>query len=494
MVKYKERGSMLPRITEDGTTLASPWKYYSLNAAGEEVKNLKADGFTFKSVGTGVIGIMGSFKTEDLGVVAGQILRLSAMSNPKGLKLSMICQRADGINVGSWSVYPAGTGDPAVNASYTEIEIHSEASYVYIQISNTTTSPNGVDIVVSEIDLQVEATATTNKLMLQRRPKGSISNIRWQNVAELTSSTGYVNQLAGAMPWSHSTTSGETVEVIGEHTMFWSFLPTRNAFNYNLTLSPNTTYTLSAKEVSPNAQVYVRVTDGAGTHNYYMLRDGIKTITFTTPATFHATTAPMVVVNVRDGQETGVGNALMVKEVMLNIGSTALSYEPFQASRKDGYFEDRTAGAGDVEYRIVATNYSTGATSVSNNLSTTNILNDTILSDPANPNNFIVLPYVTARSHDKGRHSTLLKFAGRLRPVREYGGQRSIELKLDWYARTWNEAVLYEDWFLDVGAFLYRDATGRYFYATADEVSTSDELVNGFRQSTTLTETDFNGI
>lgn len=494
-IDYKERGSILPRITDDGITLAAPWQYYSLNAAGEVVKDLKPDGFTFRSVGTGVIGIMAHVRLSDYGLVAGQILRLSAMSVPKGLKVTMACRRADGSTVGTTGVYPANTSDPAVNAGYTEVEIPTGAEYVYLQISNTTTPTNGVDIVVSNIDLQVDSTATTNKLILQRRSKGSISTSSWSNVTELTSKVNYnTNQLAGSMPWSHNVTSGEVVENIDDHSMFWSFMPTRNVFTYDLTLQPNTTYTLSCKSVSPNGQLYVRITDSANANSYYFLRDGVTSTTFTTPSAFHTTTKPYVAINVRDGQETGAGNALMIREAMLNVGSTALPYEPFQTSRIDGSYVDKTANGGDVEYRIIAVNNSTGATSAGNMISTTNTFEDAILSDPKFPDKFITLKYVTARNHDRGRSSSLLRFAGRTKPVREYSNQRSLELKLDWYTPSWTDVVAYEDWFIETGVFLYRDSFGRRFYATSDKVSTSDELVYGFKQSTVITETDYSEI
>jgi len=493
-IDYKEIGNMLPRITEDGVTLAKPWEYYSLNAAGEEVKNLKPDGFTMRTVGTGVVGIMTTLRLADYGLLPKQIVRLSAMSNPKGLKVSMVCKQSDMVTIGSWGVYPASSSDPAVPAGYCEVEIPSSgAEYLYIQISNTTTSPNATDIVISNIDLRVESVATpANKLVLQRRPKGNFSTSSWENVTEITVRSNYTNQMALPFPWTHTATSGEVVEYICDHCLFWSFPATRNTFSQDLTLQTNTTYTLSCKDATSNSQTYVRITDTGGSHTYYFLRDGTKSITFTTPSAFNATTKPILAVNVRDNQETGVANSLIVREIMLNQGSTALPYEPYQTSRMDGSYIDKTASGGDIEYRLVAVNTSTGNTSPGNMVSTTNTFEDTILSNPKNPDDYIVLKYVTARNHSRSRTSSLLRFAGRVNPVREYGVQRSLELSLDWYAAKFSDAVAYEDWFIENGIFLYRDNAGRYFYATADDVTTNDEPVSGFRQSTTITETDYN--
>lgn len=155
---------------------------------------------------------------------------------------------------------------------------------------------------------------------------------------------------------------------------------------------------------------------------------------------------------------------------------------------------DFTAPTGDnnLAYRIRATNsdgtsgvvYSSGYNVSLSCLDFSSVADIEMTNDP------IYMKYATSRSGDRGRQTSLHKFAGRTYPVREQSGQYMEKVQVDWYVETYADYLEFAAMMNDRD-FWYRDNSGRSFHASTENVNISDhQVLNGFTCSATLTRID----
>lgn len=154
---------------------------------------------------------------------------------------------------------------------------------------------------------------------------------------------------------------------------------------------------------------------------------------------------------------------------------------------------DYTAPTGDIQlaYRIKATNANgSGAVYSAVQYITLTCLDFSSVAKTDETWNPLVMKYATSRSGDRGRQTSLHRFAGRTYPVREQARQYEEKVQVEWYVETYTEVLDFYATMVD-NDFWYRDNSGRSFHASTENLNVSDHpVLNGFTCSATLTRID----
>ncbi|HHQ8913266.1 TPA: hypothetical protein ACSVZR_003523 [Bacillus cereus] len=154
---------------------------------------------------------------------------------------------------------------------------------------------------------------------------------------------------------------------------------------------------------------------------------------------------------------------------------------------------DYTAPTGDIQlaYRIKATNANgSGAVYSAVQYITLTCLDFSSVAKTSETWNPLIMKYATSRSGDRGRQTSLHRFAGRTYPVREQARQYEEKVQVEWYVETYTEVLDFYATMVD-NDFWYRDNSGRSFHASTENLNVSDHpVLNGFTCSATLTRID----
>jgi hypothetical protein len=102
------------------------------------------------------------------------------------------------------------------------------------------------------------------------------------------------------------------------------------------------------------------------------------------------------------------------------------------------------------------------------------------------------LKYAYSREVSHEIESGTQTFAGRTRPVREFGEHKFTTISLEWEVDEYDELRIFEKMFDARGVMLYRDPNGRRQWVTTGELDVKDKEVRGFVLSSEFTVTDYN--
>lgn len=155
---------------------------------------------------------------------------------------------------------------------------------------------------------------------------------------------------------------------------------------------------------------------------------------------------------------------------------------------------DFVAPTGDVTvaYRIRATNSdgTSGAVYSANYNATLTCLDFSSIHQMEMANDPMYMRYATSRNGDRGRQTSLHRFAGRNYPVMERARQYEEKVQIEWYVETYTEFLEFYNLMAD-NDFWYRDNSGRSFHASTENINVNDHpVLNGFTCSATLTRID----
>lgn len=158
----------------------------------------------------------------------------------------------------------------------------------------------------------------------------------------------------------------------------------------------------------------------------------------------------------------------------------------------EGSFIDYTPASGVYyEYRVKALNEDNGTSSNSDIENVRINFSVALLQEAHKLSNVIVMNFATSREADFGIESKLMYFAGRAKPVREFGENERESLTVEWEVDKYSEIKAIQNTLRKREVMLYRDGNGRRLWVTADNLSVSDKPVNGFSLRMDLTITDF---
>jgi hypothetical protein len=156
-----------------------------------------------------------------------------------------------------------------------------------------------------------------------------------------------------------------------------------------------------------------------------------------------------------------------------------------------GTFLEYTPASGAIyEYKVRAV--SNEGTMVDSNLSqASTTFDDTMLQEANNLSNIAVLGFATSRDQVRKVDSSLMKFAGRIYPVREFGENEELTLNVTWEVDSYGDVLRIEEMIQRRDVLLYRDKNGRRFWVTTDKVNVTDKDLTGFELSAEFEMTDF---
>jgi len=157
-----------------------------------------------------------------------------------------------------------------------------------------------------------------------------------------------------------------------------------------------------------------------------------------------------------------------------------------------GAFIDYTPASGVAyEYKVKA--LATNDTSQdSPTLLNTLYFNSTLLQKTSDFGMIVPLSFVASRDTKKQIESAVRAFAGRRRPVREFGENTEVGLSIQWEVDTFAEVQAFDDMIESRETLLYRDYTGRRMFVTTDMLDVEDKEIYGFVLSADFVETDYN--
>lgn len=115
----------------------------------------------------------------------------------------------------------------------------------------------------------------------------------------------------------------------------------------------------------------------------------------------------------------------------------------------------------------------------------------TLLQSVTNFSDILQLQFCTARDEEFEIENELQEFAGRTRPVTEFGEHETIKLSIEWEVDTFVEVKDFLNRMRKRNTLLYRDGNGRRYFVTAGQLKTEDKLIQGFKLSTELTATSY---
>ena len=156
-----------------------------------------------------------------------------------------------------------------------------------------------------------------------------------------------------------------------------------------------------------------------------------------------------------------------------------------------GSFIDYTPASGvTYEYKLKAyANNSTSTESVP--YINTTVFDSTMLQRVSDMSNVNELLYVDSRDSKMSIKSESRLFAGRKKPVTEFGEVTERSLDVTWEVDTFDEVLRFIELIEERDIMLYRDFNGRKMWVTAHELTVEDKEVNGFVLSAVFTEVDY---
>lgn len=155
------------------------------------------------------------------------------------------------------------------------------------------------------------------------------------------------------------------------------------------------------------------------------------------------------------------------------------------------YIDYAVASGQQYEYRVTV--YADNDTSITSNVFRGSVtFKDAILSLANDPQEFIKLRMQPTRNIAIGFSGTPMRFAGRKKPVTEFGETIELDATLD-YIVTLNTLKQLEEMTYKQETLLYRDVRERLFYATIGNMRITDDIKQRdlFNVTMTLTEVDY---
>lgn len=138
------------------------------------------------------------------------------------------------------------------------------------------------------------------------------------------------------------------------------------------------------------------------------------------------------------------------------------------AKNVNSTFSDMSATSGKEEtYRIRALGEN-GTYSESDVVQVTMMLESPVLSSTSDSLRYMVLKHMTATSKTKSRNRTLSHFAGRARPIAQFGGMQPEVFAFEWVSMDRTEVENFYALIDRRETLLYRDAEGRKAYVSVD--------------------------
>lgn len=455
-----------------GNTLNAPWIPHSLQAH-DTLKDFSDNAFTYGTTLSGsAIGIEATIKNgEYFDFQVGLPISIEAMSSHTGLRVFMNFLRSDGSQISSYSNPTNGT--TGVTYAKVSATIPTETYSVRFVFFNTTALPLNTDVRVFNTNIEIGSVNTANNLQVVRRdksrkpaPEEAISVVS----SLPTLSDNLLSPFEGGS-WTFKTASMTNLITKDRGCVFTATTTHSNIYEHVLSVKPNTTYYFNADS---NLQIAIFNSDSSVTLAPYQPAGTLRSFnsnSYTQIRVYLST------VNISSGQFYAF-NPFVSELQNPNIGTY-------------GVFTDYTASLNNVQQYALKSIRTSGESSLGNwyNAPVNESLQN-ILSSTSDLPDFWFTDLVISRDSDKGRSSTLHKFAGRVKPTREYAMQRSCVVNTEIYIKDIQEAIDMENFLLYTDSILYRDSNGRRFVATTDNINLSDEQVRGFKLSVTFTETD----
>lgn len=191
------------------------------------------------------------------------------------------------------------------------------------------------------------------------------------------------------------------------------------------------------------------------------------------------------------GQDTGFTNTVEIRIQRRAYGTQDWITIANNLPLTVGGYEDNTVGSGLLyEYRILTL----GSNGLMNSIDPFEAqvrFDHAFLHDALNPNIFYRIFLEDAREEELDVEGELKFFAGRTLPIREYGVHETHKLDIDWVVDTSEELMDIKAQVRKRHPLLYRDNSGRRFFATTNGVQVRDRQIIGHELTMSLIETDF---